>query len=309
MTRWLRRALLLSSCAFLSMFFAWRTVRAELAQRALDASAPILDLPAAWSSAAPRELWLNGGHVRVLTGLSDLPLPALMSRLEQSCRARSQLAPSRLRELAGTALPSLLDGVLRADAPQSGLIACFELGGRPLGVSGLLGKLQRFARELDLAELGNVHVVRAAARPQGTFFVVVSTLGALPLTKLFPAAGDAPGLDFSAAGRPLDSRRVFTALQEGGEPTIVIYESGRALAPLLDEYAGRLVRAGFEQLGVLQEQGSRSVLLQQHGSTLLVMAARARGRSLVSVIALDRGFVRNSRASSTDSRAVMRQRP
>lgn len=298
----IRRGLLCwSLCgSLLASWGAWRVARAELSERALAATESVLNLPGVWLSAAPRELWLNGARVRIATGTSELALPALLDRLEGSCRARSRIVGGPARAWLGDQVPALLDGVLRAESGRGGLVACFELGPEPIGVRGLLHRLGRLASSLDLTELGGLRVVRVAPRAEGAFFVAAWSEGALPLARMFPARGDAPGFDSALHDRPEDARRTLSVLQQGGEPLVTFYETRvpRAFA----RYVERLHARGFARL----DDGSdaTSALLQAHGETLLVVGGQENdARAQLALIALAGGFARNRALSAPIPRA------
>lgn len=302
-----RRGLIALVCVLVSLSCAFHSARAELTERALAVGERVLGLEAAWLAAAPRELWLNGAQVRVASGASELSLSALLDRLEAGCRARSKVWGAPVRKLFGGHVPSLLEGVLRVEGEGQGFVACFELGSEPVGVWGALRKLQRFSRALDLAELGGIRMVRAESRTQGSFFVAAWSEGAVPLATMFPAAGDAPGFDLAGIGRPRHARRIFSALQAGREPTIVVYESSMPLAPLLREYAGQLLSAGFEQLGTLDEGTGPGMLLRSSKGTVLLTGSGDGTHTRLAVIALDGGFLRNVERASADTTHAMRQ--
>jgi hypothetical protein len=287
------RLLLLLFAVLASSWAAWRSVHAEVSRSALALSRLALDLPAEWSAAAPRELWVNGAHIRIITGRSELELPALLARLEASCLARSKLVSEPLRRWLGGKLPSIADGVVRMESESEGVVACLELGETPLGAWGLLRKLQRFERALDLAELGALRTVRVEAREHGSFFVAVLSEGPLPLTTMFPPAGDAPGFDLEPVGRPPNMRRVFSALQQGGEPAIAVYEGEGASEPPFQEFAARLLRSGFERLHEERSAGSRSALFRAGDRNLLLVATGDGEQSQLALIALERSFARN----------------
>jgi hypothetical protein len=309
MSRWLlARALLLSGALAASVLFALGSARAELTQRALTVGRLALDFPEEWLTAAPRTLWINGAQVRIVTGRSELPLHALLARLEASCRARSRLLGAPWRAKLGEAgIPAWLDGVLRVESEHEGVVGCLDPGDRPLGAWGLLEKLERFAAKLDLDALGAVRLVRVEAREQGSFFVAALSEGPLALTTMFPESGDAPGVDLASAGRPRGSRRLFTALQQGGEPTLTVYEVQEELAVVLPAFEQQLERRGFVRLARVDGEDGCSSLFGAHGQQLLVSASRHFDTTTLAISSLTRAFPRNSTSAPTDTGAVTRQ--
>jgi hypothetical protein len=284
------RVLLVSALALGSTWFAYRSVRAELGQRALDWSKLVLDLPASWVSVSPRTVVLNGARVRITTGHSELSLGALLDRLQASCRARSSIQDEQLAIGVVGTLSGLLSGVLRIERERDGVVACLALGDEPLDYKGVLARLRRFGQTTDLASVGAVHMARVEARDDGSFFVVASSEGALPLDQLFPSAGDAPGLDVPNLGRPQAARRILSVWQENGEPMLSIYESARPLGTSFDGYVARIERMGAELLAAspMSEQ-SRAALFMHGGHSYLIAGTRRAGLSLIAVSASDRG--------------------
>jgi hypothetical protein len=282
----LRRAALVLVFVVCSVWLALHTARAALTTQVLDWSVHLLDLPAAWQTGVPRELALNGARMGIVSGHSELPLRALLDRLQTSCRARSRLLDPRLPSIPAQ-LPGLLDGVLRLESERAGVVACLELGSEPLGVTELTRRLEQLAQDGDLNRLGPVRMARVEARAQGSFFIVAASDGALPLPLMFPETGDAPGLDLPFVPRPPDARRVLSVWQLGRAPRINVYETSRALADVWPAYLRSLSSLGFSTLSDSHDGGMRAALLDRQGQSLLVVGSAQHGGASLVLSGLD----------------------
>jgi len=289
----LQRSLMLAIVVAGCLAIALRTAKAELETRALAHTRGILGIPDAWVRGAPRTIALNGAHIRLASGHSEQTLHALLDRAERDCRERSGGLDARAGALhRKSGRPRLSNGILRAEHGKEGLVACLDLGPAELSLDDLAAKLSDFARHGDLQNLGGVRMLRAEARAQGAFFVTVSTDGAVPLWRMFPAEGDAPGLDAPDVARPVGSRRVLSAWQEQGAPAIHVYETQQALDVLWPKYARDLAASGWKEdtRPSTQTPGTtRSALFMRGGKQVVVTAEGQRAKTLIAIMPLDAG--------------------
>jgi hypothetical protein len=181
--------------------------------------------------------------------------------------------------------------VLRAESAREGVVACLDLGTPELTLDELAARLQRFAQELDLAELGGVRLVRVRALAYGSFFVLAESQGAFPLARMFPAVGDAPGSDFASLPRPPHSRRLLSAWQPETEPGIALYEAREAADELWATYLGQLRERGWTPSSPESAQSARehAALLSRQGHSALVAVTRQGGASQLLVMPMDAG--------------------
>lgn len=246
----------------------------------------LMGIPEAWQRGAPRELRINGAQIDVRSGHSQDSLHALLDRAEADCRLvsaglyeRSQRAKRRT---------GLSDGILRVEDSKEGLVACLPLGVREASWPELAARLEAFSRDGDLEVLGGVRLLRAEARQAGAFFVLVTTQGPVPLLRMFPAQGDAPGLDFEDIPRPQRARRVLSAWQQHGSPAINVYESKATQGQALDDYLNQAGTFGFRRLGsTRQDEVARAMLLERAGRQLVVSAQASPSGALLVVMPLE----------------------
>jgi len=289
----LQRGLMLALAVAGCLVVALRTAKAELETRALSHTRGILGIPDAWVRGAPRSIALNGARIRIASGHSEQTLHDLLDRAERDCRERSGALDARAEALhRNSGRPRLSNGILRAEHGKEGLVACLDLGHAELSLDDLAARLSDFAGDGDLQRLGGVRLLRAEARAQGAFFVTASTEGAVPLWRMFPADGDAPGLDASDVARPVGSRRVLSAWQEQGAPAIHVYETQQAIEALWPKYARELEAAGWKedaQPSTLTLGAARSTLFMRGGKQVVVTAERQRAKTLIAIMPLDAG--------------------
>jgi hypothetical protein len=271
-----RRLAVLLLASLLCITLAASTVRAGLEQALLSHAAALLDLPAAWQHAPPRSLAVNGAHIEIATGRSELALTALLDHVQASCRTLSGNLELPLGSSATAPLPGFSDGVLRAENDREGVVACLRLGRGTLSGAALVARLARFSESLDLADLGGVSVVRARAHRHGSSFVVAASHGAVPLGAMFPARGDAPGVDPREPLRPHRSRRVLSVHQLEREPALFIYESERSADELWADYTRKLAARGWSPADerVLQSAPHHAALFVRGAHIAVVLLER-----------------------------------
>jgi hypothetical protein len=288
----LRRLCVVLVLGALSLGYAVHTVRAELEQSLFEASEGMLALPAAWFHGAPRDIQVNGAHVRVSSGRSELALPALLDHVEGVCNVHSgglaELVTSASH--AGRRAPPGVSSVLRAEHGNEGVVACLDLGSSRLSPEQMLAKLQRFAQALDLAELGGIRLVRARALSHGTFFVLAESQGAVAIANMFPTSGDAPGADPALVPRPPRSRRLLSAWQPQTEPAIAVYEVEQAPDELWASYLGTLHRQGWRSPAQDEQSAAQhATVLSRDGHAVLVAVTGRGATSQVLVMPTDAG--------------------
>jgi hypothetical protein len=275
MLTFVRRSLVVLFILTLSLGYGAHSAHALLEQSLLSATRGLFDMPPSWLHGAPRRVHVNGAVVQVSTGRSELSLPALLDHVAAACAAHD----GGLAHLVADAervrrarLPALEGSVLRAENAGEGVVACLDLGTSAHSLADLTGRLTRFSRELDLAELGGVRMVRVQALEHGSFFVVTESVGSVPLARMFPTAQDAPGIDLAHLPRPRESRRLLSAWQEHGEPALAAYISRLSADELWAEYTESLRAQGWHagSGAALQSSAQHAALFARHGHHALV---------------------------------------
>ena len=294
MTHFLRRTVVVLVLFALSAALALRTARAELERALLAGTQGMFALPPAWFHGAPRRVQVNGASVRITSGRSELALSALLDLAETMCARHagglSQLVAAAQRKVRHQLL-QLPASTLRAENVQQGVLACLDLGSSRLSATELAHKLERFSETLDLAELGGVRMVRAQALEHGTFFVVAESQGSVPLARMFPATGDAPGLDSVEHPRPRGTRRLLSAWQEDQEPALFVYESPRSADALWAEYTRDLEARGWKPSSAehAHSASQHGELFARAGHALLVVVSPGAQGAQALVMPLDAG--------------------
>jgi hypothetical protein len=73
--------------------------------------------------------------------------------------------------------------------------------------------------------------------------------GPLPIGRMFPAEGDAPGTDSTLVPRPAGSRRTLSAAIDGYPAAVRIYESSQDAEAMARAAAPALMAKGFVRAG------------------------------------------------------------
>lgn len=251
-----------------------RHVRAEVQSLMLSAGAQMMHLGE--QARAPRTIRLNGAQIRLrVEQVPDLTLEQALDHFHARCRARNgrfyeQLTEEALRKMSDEELTAF-DGVLRAEGDGAGAVACFDVGDTAATPSSLLARAQRFVDTGDLSSFGELRYVRIEQTRTGVFAVMMWTDGPMDVKQLFPAEGDAPGMDFTDLPRPPNSRRILSAWEEGQAPALNMYES-RLTGPELDSYYRRaLAERGWTATHApVERQGAHGLLVMRDGVTVTI---------------------------------------
>jgi hypothetical protein len=251
----------------------------------------------AFHAEPPRTLRVNGLALEIAVGSTHDPVSQVLQQYRSQCRLWSTRAiappvtpPSRAGRASDDDL-RVADTTLHAQTADRGYVACLDPGSTSPGAAQLLQRARAFAADLDLSHLGQVLYVVAERKARTTTYVTVKSAGAMPLGAAFPLTGDAPGFDVAALPRPLGSRRVLSAWQEGSTPVFGVYESGSQEAKaLLARYRAQLEAAGFRVRAAKRtsDAAMASTLIVRRADTtaLLTASAGAQGRGLISVAPL-----------------------
>lgn len=230
-----------------------RQVRAETNEIMMGVGAQMMTYADADVQDAPRTLFVNGQRLAFGSGHSDdHDVGEVLDFFEARCRQRDGRLVDHVRELAQEreiAAPdtSMLDGTLREDSARGGYVACFDVGEEREGVEGLLSRLTAFTNSGNLADLGGLRYVYARRTDEGgTHFLVFHTDDRLNIYEMFPATGDAPGIDAEDVPRPAHVRRLLSAYEDGDPHAVSMYTSTiRDAAELQAWYQDELPRAGW----------------------------------------------------------------
>jgi hypothetical protein len=268
------------------------TARARAGELLQDAGAAMLSYAHVDALDAPRVLHVNGLALRLMSGHTRDDVTSVLDLFDRRCGARDGGFGRRIGALRrGARAPlavvddRLLRPVLRGEGPTEGYLACLDLGGDELAPNQLVARMQAFATTLDVARLGDLRFVWARADGDGTSYVAVWSEGPVRLAQMFPARGDAPGVDPSALPRPPRSRRVLSAWQEHEQPTLTAYSVELPIAELRTVYRGALIDEGFS----VREGGNAPgwlIATRASSSTAVLLRADRAARSIVTLLPL-----------------------
>jgi hypothetical protein len=293
--RWrrVRLGLYLAAIATLSTIFLARRVEAELSERAFSLGRQLDRMSTIAAGTTTFEV--NGARMSLTTITREESIPVLLERFAGLCARDSGGVSEQLDEL-GDKVPDGLRrgqfGVFRDEREHEGVAACFarQDGG---GLEETARRVQLLAETGDFASLGQLRFLWARDLGNGASHVLsVSSLGALPLDRMFPESGDAPGKDLSFGVRPAGARRLISAHVEGGKLEGALYESKLAPAQALAGYDAPMRELGFARghLGAVPAEyveGARVFLRQDE--TVLVFAQPHETSTTVSSFRLANG--------------------
>jgi hypothetical protein len=174
---------------------------------------------------------VNGLTFTLQAGTTNDDVPRVLSDLGRRCRT------------GDTTWDSLT--ARRANA-ERGYVACLDVLGRAPDANTLRARFSAFAPELDVSELGTLMYVTAERRGDITTYVIVRSLGSLPLARAFVRDGDAPGLDLEWLPRPQGAHRVLSASTDALGSSLLVFQTrpGDQTTAMRD-YAHALEAAGF----------------------------------------------------------------
>jgi hypothetical protein len=225
-----------------------------------------------------RPLHLNGTTLLVESGHEQRSLSAWLAAAREGCRAHvAQPMP---------VLPGAPERAFWVEVrgETSALAGCLVGPGLATSTDALMAQLRALSSDLDLSRLGELRVLRAE-RARGSLHVVsVRSSGPLPLARMFPRRGDAPGNDLPRVPRPPDARRLLSAYEGGRAPALAIYTRPGGLEELLRAEADALAEVGF---AAAPSAASR---MWRRGDELVLLSGRARGAdALLMVLSLGLG--------------------
>lgn len=233
-------------------------------------------------STAPRRLSLNGAQLELVSATSSLPVGEVLDRLEQVCNSEGGLVGTeRAQQLLfePVSVTKRLKPWLRDEVNDRGVLACLDTGG-PLNIGALASRLRAFAQTGDLADVGALRYAFVERHGESTSILLLWTDGALPLKRMFPTVGDAPGRDPLGVPRGVGSRRLLSAVEAGAAYSFTAYQTADGTpAAALAFYRSALPPLGF----ALSDLGHDTVLARQGERALLLHAASAARGVAVSI--------------------------
>lgn len=277
-----------------AVFWIYRA-RATTSEVLSSVGGEMMQYASATAQDEPRQIYINGVRFGFGSGHTDDSVETVLNFFHGRCRQRdgglSALFAQAVAEgrLPG-AEPDFGDRFMRSMDPSGrGFATCFDFGPQSLSIGDLGSRLIRAVETRDLHELGGFRYVYAEpvgsrANPS-THFLVVHTDDAFDLDDLFPAEGDAPGMDPPGFPRLPGLRRILSAWEDGFGHGLTVYAGETQVRPRA-HLERSLVAEGFRILQAPETQSApavpprrarRGFVAERHGRTFAVtFAERAR---------------------------------
>lgn len=252
-TKWpnmLRLAGFLLVVYLIGLAIVARQVRAETSEMMLGVGAEMMRFANPEYQDEPRTLLLNGQRLGFASGHStEHTVADVLDFFEGRCAEHSLFFADVPELLASASIDApdtgMWSGTLREGGDGAGYVACFDTG-EVGGVEGVLHRLEAFTDSGNLAELGGLRYAYASRTAEGTHFIVFYTDESLNIYDMFPATGDAPGMDVPGLPRPRAARRMLSAYEADDPHVMGIYTSTSMLAEDMQTwYRAELPRQGW----------------------------------------------------------------
>ncbi|MDH5491501.1 MAG: hypothetical protein OEY14_06065, partial [Myxococcales bacterium] len=223
--RVLRVVLLFAALYAIVVVWVAHRAKADVQEIMLGLGAEMLHYPDAREGRV-RRLSLNGASIYMRTATSDRLVPEALDYFESRCNQRDGRVLEQFQELEaeghldlGELDPAEADSTLRFETSARGFVSCLDMGEGRQGYEGLLDRVGAFVESGDLSRVGQMRYVYAERVGEGeeesSFLLSFWSEGELNIYEMFPAAGDAPGVDPADVPRPASSRRILSMVEEG----------------------------------------------------------------------------------------------
>jgi hypothetical protein len=189
---------------------------------------------------------VNGERFHHSLVIVDGEPAAILDRLQAECEAHPGLMGQTLADAAARAeaagaselVPPSNGGVVRHESDGRGMLVCWVSDERS-GLAALGERIEAFARTSQLSVFGRARYAYVEVMPGHQLRVM--TLWAdtdLDLSRLFPARGDAAGVDSRVLPRPPQSTRLLSAAADG-MPFVLLHYVSRTPKPELAAFYER----------------------------------------------------------------------
>lgn len=208
---------------------------------------------------------VNGERFHRSTVFSKDSVSAVLDRIQASCGASpgvfTQTAEQLLRRYPNAGKKQRLNlltlrGIVRQEEERRGMVACFT-DAKASGPRALLDAAARFSKSSDLGEFGRFRYafVHRGADEDETMVTLLWADTGLNLATMFPAVGDAAGVDSRVLPRPNKARRTLAAAVEGQPYAIRLYDSAESPAAIEKFYGDWMKKNGWTLAGKLEGKG------------------------------------------------------
>lgn len=266
-TRTARVVALVVSFAAISFVLTYRYARAQVDESLIGLGSELMRYDGAWQTSEKHTIELNGAQLYMQSGLTDDAPSEVLDHFQSRCEMRDMNLGAELAAHGIVDAPEDAEHpTLRADDGQTGYVACLDSGGVDLTLAMLMQRLELYAANGDLAQLGDLRYV--FVRPDGNggaHFVNVWTEGKFEMFKMFPERGDAPGFDVAGIVRPPGSKRILSAREQGKRYEMAMYTGTYMTGDALETfYQEELPEAGWHIVSgeaFPDDEGGRLLLL------------------------------------------------
>jgi hypothetical protein len=236
-----------------------RRAHSQLGEQLVDVGELLMQYDRAAHQDGTRTVLVNGQEMHFSSGMTPDDPHTVLEHFAAMCDSHDAglveqftALPHRIHHRSG----SFLDPVYRFEGPESGVVACLDMGEEAMSMRQLGERIDRFDHSHDVHDVGDIRYVMAQpADHGGTHFVTFWTDGSFDLDQVVPRDGhDAGGTDLEGVPRPPGAYRTMSA-SEAGNPDAAVQYMGSSMTEweLEHYYEQQLVAAGWTLVPVPEE--------------------------------------------------------
>jgi hypothetical protein len=272
--------------------FAARSVQADMREVAFVAGHELGTLEDLTSGAYLIEL--NGAKFHRSSTRTSLSIKEVLDRYEGYCAASPSVLGRAMSDIPAALeerveLPKgdpLRKGIVREEARGRGMVACFV--DENATSASLEQRVRSFLKDGDLADFGRFRYVFVEDSAHGRHVVTLWSDGTLPIGRMFPKAGDAPGTDSLLSGRPTASRRTFSASAAGFPAAVRIYETHASHDQVARDYDTSFAAKGFVRV---ENKGAVAYVGRDGSQVFVSLTTTKDGRTAATVVEAGRASI------------------
>ncbi len=266
-----------------------RVVYADFREGTVEAGRELAQLADVMGST--KTVFFNGVQMNVSTAQTDQSPREVLDRFEALCTAHSSVVARAFADipasLQGTLEKVVRDShlrqaVIRSDSDDEGALTCFA-DDRRASLRELTSRVASFVKSHDLAEFGRFRYVHVRRSKTGrTHVMTVWTDASLKLDRMFPAVGDAEGVDSPLVPRPPEARRILSAGASQVPYGLHIYDSTERQKEVRRFYDDEMTARGWKPGG--EERENTVVYAEDSGRMLFVTLTPKGAHTLITAI-------------------------
>ncbi|RYG70790.1 hypothetical protein EON77_13510 [bacterium] len=266
---------------------------ASLAETSLEAGRGIAELGDVLGST--KTVHINGEAFHVSTGYVEMGVDEVLDRFQADCTKHEMGVVKLFEESVGphaALMKATLEdarkpfGVARSSDENEGVVACLA-DHRTQRVPGII-QLARLAETGDLGQLGDMRYayVKAVKGKHKSRVVAVWTEGSFNIVDMYPPTGDAPGGDSSVVARPVQSKRVLTAVSDNAPYGVRIYESSATPDTIYATFDEDMKKLDWERVIDADVAPDHRIFMHSSGVLCETFARRIQGKTQFSTVEL-----------------------